>query len=71
MNSNAYLIARSLLRYWSTGSTKLTPKARPLKSLHCSLTTHWVKASSRLVEKNEVCQRAEKPPASTLRLLGR
>ena len=29
MNSSAYLIARSLFRYWSTGSMKLTPKLRP------------------------------------------
>ncbi|MCY1176565.1 hypothetical protein D9M73_168430 [compost metagenome] len=61
MNNNAYLIARSLFRYWSTGSIKLTPKLRSLKSVHCPALAHWRMASSRLVAKNEVCQWALKP----------
>ncbi|MCY1452371.1 hypothetical protein D9M71_692850 [compost metagenome] len=71
MNSKAYLIARSLFRYWSTGSTKLTPKLRSLKSAHCPAVAHWRRASSRLVAKNEVCQWALKPCASISRRLGR
>ncbi|MNP50348.1 hypothetical protein D3C76_1446080 [compost metagenome] len=71
MNSNAYLIARSLFRYWSTGSIKLTPKLRSLKSSHRPAVAHWRRASSRLVAKNDVCQWALKPCASMSRRLGR
>ncbi|MCY1538061.1 hypothetical protein D9M68_735850 [compost metagenome] len=71
MNSSAYLIARSVFRYWSTGSTKLTPKARELNSSHCPSPTQRASASCRLVAKKLVCQIAEKPLASMLRSLGR
>ncbi|MNY61143.1 hypothetical protein D3C86_1977910 [compost metagenome] len=71
MNSRAYLIARSLFRYWSTGSMKLTPKLRLLNSSQLSRTTQVLSASSRLVEKNEVCQLALKPSALIARCAGR
>ncbi|MNN68407.1 hypothetical protein D3C81_1841140 [compost metagenome] len=61
MNSSAYLIARSLFRYWSTGSMKLTPKLRPLKAVQSPPVTQLLKASCRLVEKNDACQLAVNP----------
>ncbi|MDT4871709.1 hypothetical protein FQZ97_1068510 [compost metagenome] len=65
------MIARSVFRYWSTGSTKLTPKSRELKALHGPCLTQSASASCRLVAKKLVCQIAEKPWAPTLRSLGR
>src|SRR3989338_6531381 len=71
INSSAYLIARSVFRYWSTGSTKLTPKLRAVSALQLSPCTQSANASSRLVAKKLVSQCAFYPASDTSRLLGR
>src|SRR5690606_14687618 len=71
INKIAYLMARSLFTYWSTGSIKLTPNCFSPKPIQLFLLAHCIKSSCILVAKNDVCQLALNPLSLIVESAGR